>query len=611
MKKQKEKRKIIGRKYNKLGSIVWALKKLWGMDKQFVFFIFATIPVTVVLPLIQSYFAKVLLDHIGEGDPFEQLAVICMVFLTVISLLNLLKKYIDCQCWGRTYYPTQIIQNELGAISGYYTDFENTEKQDFRELCGYAMDDSSHGDCSAEYVWRDISKTLVDGFGILTLGSMLAFINPVLLVIVAVVSILSYFPTRWQDSYREKHKHLWEKEIRKVSYLQDLSENFPVAKDVKLYGMESWLENLMRHYQDYVFMWNKRCSLRGLWASMLAAAMTLIQDGAAYIFLIALLVNGQMGVGDFVFYFGIVGSIATFLTGIIGDIAKLSDRAEKIGYYRNVYDYPNSFNHGEGAPVPSSNVKIELKNVWYKYQGAEDYTIKGLNLIIEPGESIALVGLNGAGKTTLVKLICGMYAPTKGEILVNDKPIHAYNIEQYYSLISAVFQEVHMAAFTIFEFIATVDLQRSTAREDAIAALKKADLWDVIQSLPYGIDTHLMKSVYDDGVDLSGGQMQKLLLARAVYKNGPILILDEPTAALDPIAENNLYLQYRDLTKGKSSLYISHRFASTRFCDRIILLENGIITESGSHEELMKKNGQYAYMFGVQSKYYKEGEVHG
>lgn len=609
MKNKKEKRQI-GRKYNNVSSIFWALDRLWKLEKKYVFFVFAVVPVTVVLPLIQSYFSKVLIDQIGQSSQFVSLAVTCILFTAAITALSVLKKYLEARRWNYWYYPTAVFQNKLRALYHTSTDYENTEKQDYKELFNYADLDSSSGSCALEFVARDAADALTNALGIVTYASLLVFINPVVFLIVAAVSVLSYFTTRWQTVYRENHKHEWEKEQRKMEYLKGLSENFAVAKDVKLYGLEGWLNTMMRDYQTYILMWEKRCNLRGVWAAALSGLMTLIQDGAAYIFLITLLINGSIGVGDFVFYFGVVGSIAGFLSGIMGEIANLNSCAEKIAYYRNVYDYPNSFNYGEGCPIPAGQVKIELKDVWYKYSGAEDYTIKGLNLTIDGGESIALVGMNGAGKTTLVKLICGLYAPTKGEILVNGKRIEEYNVEEYYSLISAVFQKVSPMAFTFFEFLASADLQRPTAREDAVAAMKSSGIWEKIESLPGGMDTHLMKSVYDDGVDLSGGEMQKLLLARAIYKNGSILVLDEPTAALDPIAENNLYLQYRKLTKGKTSIYISHRFASTRFCDRIILLEDGVITESGTHDELMALGGQYAYMFDVQSKYYKEGEVH-
>ena len=609
MKNKKEKHQI-GRKYNKLSSLWWAVKRLCKLDRTLVVLMIATAPVAVTLPLVRSWFSKVLIDSIGVGNDFAHLAIICVSFLAVLFGLTILKSKIENRCRATTYYPTSAVAVEMLQFMRFTTDYENTEKQDFQEIEGYASNDRGHGNCSLEFVWVDISGALTNLLGIVTYASLLAFIDPLIFAIVACVSVLSYFTIRWQEVYREKHKHEWEKETRKKAYLHDLSDNFPAAKDIKLYALEGWLDKMMRDYQAYILMWNKRCSLRGVWAAVLSGVMTLIQDAAAYVFLIGLLLSNSISVGDFVFYFGVVGSIATFLTGIITDIAKLNTRAEKIGYYRSLFDYPNTFNHGEGCPLPTGDIKIELKDVWYKYSGAEDYTIKGLNLTIDGGESIALVGMNGAGKTTLVNLICGLYAPTKGEILVNGRRISEYNIDEYYSLISAVFQKNYRAAFTILEFVTSVDLTRPTAREDAIAAMKSAGIWEKIESLPNGMDTHLMKGVYDDGIELSGGELQKLLLARAIYKNGSILILDEPTAALDPIAENNLYLQYRELTKGKTSLYISHRFASTRFCDRIVLLENGVITESGSHDELMKRNGQYAYMFGVQSKYYKEGEVH-
>ncbi len=596
-------------KYSKFGCLVWAIKNLWRLDKRFVFFIFAAVPIAIISPLVSSYFSKYLIDSIGAGKPFSELVWIVVFFIVASITLAIIDSFIRTRRGSRRYYPTNVYQTDMGYAQGYRTDYENTEKQDYKKISGYAWRDASSGNCALEFIWTDLSGALIHLLGIATYASLLAFINPIVFVVVIIVSILSYFTTLWQNKYYEKHKHLWEKESRKAGYLGGLSENLQVAKDIRLYGLEEWLNKAMSDYLAHIIMWNKRCRLRGLWASLLAGLMTLIQNGVAYVVLIGMLLAGNLSAGDFVFYFGIVGSVAGFLHGIVGDIAKLNKRADKIAYYREFFDYPNKFNHGKGCELPTGAVTIELRDVWYKYDGAEDFTLKGINVTLHAGESLALVGVNGAGKTTLVKLICGLYRPTKGEILVNGKQIDEYNIEEYYTMISAVFQEIRPVCFTMFEYVASADINRSSAREDAVTAMKLAGIWDKIESLEHGMDTHLMKGVYDDGVDLSGGEMQKLVLARAIYKNGNMLILDEPTAALDPIAENNLYLKYRDLTKGKTSIYISHRFASTRFCDRIVLLEGGVITESGTHEELMEQNGQYAYMFGVQAKYYKEGEI--
>lgn len=596
-------------KYSKTGNLVWAFRKLWHIDWHFVFLIFASIPVAIILPLVNSYFAKILIDNIGSGAEFGELFLLTLGFTAAFILLDILDNFLDSRRDARRYYPTLIYQYEMNAMQNCYYDFENTERQDFKEIRGYAIGDAKNGNCALEFFGEDISNTCCHVLGIVTYVSFLSVLNPFILAAVVMTSILSFFTTRWQAAYYEKHKSEWEKESRKKDYLQGLSGDFSKAKDIKLYGLEGWINQMMRTYQTYILMWVKRCSLRGLWASLLAGLMTLLQDGIAYFALIGILLNGGITVGEFVFYFGLVASTANFLQSIIGDIAKLGIRAEKIAYYRDYYDYPNHFNHGEGCSLPKASVRIELKDVWFRYDGAEEDTLKGINLVIEGGESLALVGVNGAGKTTLIKLLCGLYVPTKGEILVGGKRIEEYNIDEYYSLISAVFQEIQAVAFTLFEFVASSDLERPAARVDAISAMKAAGIYEKVETLKHGMDTHLMKSVYDDGVDLSGGEMQKLVLARAIYKNGSILVLDEPTAALDPIAENKLYMQYRALTKGKTSIYISHRFASTRFCDRIVLLEGGRIVESGTHDELMCMGGKYAYMFGVQSKYYQEGKV--
>lgn len=606
MKDSSEKKK----RYSRTDSLAWAMKWLWRLDKGLIFFGLAAVPVALAGPLLESYFSRILIDRIGAGRTFEELAALVVSFLLLALALRILERFLQGKSFARTFYPTLVCQEEIGEELNYRTDYENTERQKYKEIFGYVVRDAE-GDCAMEGVWRDLQAALINLLGFGVYASLLMLLNPVILGVTAAAALLSYFTTRWQPVYYEKHKGKWEKEERKQSYLAGLSDNFQAAKDIKLYGLEDWIEKMMRDYQAYLLVWEKKCSLRGFWASVLAGGLTLLQNGTAYLVLIGMLLGGGLTVGEFVFYFGIAGGVAGFMQGIIGDVARLNTRAEKIAYYRELFDYPCKLNHGPGSSLPTGPVKIELRDVWYRYDGAEDYTLKGVSLTLEPGESLALVGMNGAGKTTLVKLLCGLYTPAKGEILVGGKNISEYNIEEYYSMISAVFQSVHAVAFTIFEFVACFDVERPGAREEAAAAMQAAGIWEKIESLPKGMDTHLMKGIYDDGVDLSGGELQKLVLARAIYKDGAILILDEPTAALDPIAENRLYLKYRELTRGKTSIYISHRFASTRFCDRIVLLEEGQIRECGTHEELMRQKGRYAEMFGVQSKYYEEGMSNG
>ncbi len=595
------------KKYSTAGCYFFAIKKMWKLDRWFVPLIFAGFLPEVVRSLAADYFPGHLIGLIGGGAAFRQLLPACAVFIGLNILLQLLQQFIGSRRQGRCYYPTTVYQTEMGARKNYEMDYENTFKQDFKETAGYAWGDAVTGGCALEFFWRELSDGIYHLAAIAAYVSLLTVLNPVLVAVIAGVSFASYFTSRWRAVYYEKNKHKWEKDIRKRDYLKGLSGEFSLAKDIKLYGLEGWLEQMMQGYQSAILAWNRRCSLRELLAKLLYWLMDLVKNGAAYFVLIGFLLEGSISVGEFVFYFNMLLSLGGFFESIIGDMAKLNTRAEKIAYYREFYDYPDRFNHGAGCKLPTGPVTIELKDVWYRYDGADRDTLKGIDLVIGEGERLALVGVNGAGKTTLVKLICGLFQPTKGEILVNSKRIDEYNIEEYYSLISAVFQEIHPIAFTLFEFVASADLQRPTAREDAIRAMKSAGIYEKIQSLPGGMDTHLMKGIHDDGVDFSGGEMQKLMLARAIYKDGSILVLDEPTAALDPVAENNLYLQYQGLTQGKTSVYISHRFASTRFCDRIVLLEDGVIKDTGSHKELMEQNGSYAYMFGVQSKYYQAG----
>lgn len=246
---------------------------------------------------------------------------------------------------------------------------------------------------------------------------------------------------------------------------------------------------------------------------------------------------------------------------------------------------------------------VEFKDVSFSYDNKSN-AINNVSFKVKPGEKIAIVGNNGAGKTTCMKLLSGLYTPQKGQIMINGKDMTDINRDEYFNNFSALFQDSFFLPATIAQNV-SMNCDRDIDKEKLFDSLNKAGILNKINSLPDKENTLLNKELFDNAVNFSGGEMQRIFLARALYKDAPIVILDEPTSALDPIAENQLYIRYNEMTKEKTSFYISHRLSSTGFCDRILFLKDGEIIEEGKHEELMAKKGEYFKMFEAQSYYYK------
>ena len=325
--------------------------------------------------------------------------------------------------------------------------------------------------------------------------------------------------------------------------------------------------------------------------------ISLIRDIPIFYWIILNLKEGNIAISEFYILFSAIFSFVIYVDRLADQTAFFIRDLKLFKYFFNILDYPEKYYN----KIDFENVDIELKNISFKYPNAKNYTLKDINLSLSDNESIALVGENGAGKTTLALILAGLYEPTSGDIFLNGKNIDTYNIDRT-DLVSAIFQDTLIMPYSIRENVAM-----NTKKSDLSEIYNKTGLNQIIDKFDKKDEQILLRTLDDNGVDLSGGQKQRLLLARAINKTSAnILILDEPTAQLDALAEKELYELYNQISKDKASIFISHRLASTKFCDKIIYLKNGKIEESGTHEELMVANGEYKELFDIQAKNYKE-----
>ena len=379
--------------------------------------------------------------------------------------------------------------------------------------------------------------------------------------------------------------------------------------------MAAWLNGIYDRNLKGLLGWYRKYTAKLFGVSAADSALAFVREGVTYAYLLYLALNGKITAAEFVLYFHVVAGFSAWLGNLLGQASELQQLNQCMNRFRSYLEYPEKYLREGGKPVGDRTEpkRMELRDVRFRYDEKGENVINGLSLTLESGEHLAVVGLNGAGKTTLVKLLCGLTEPSEGTVLYDGTDIREFNQEEYYRLFGAVFQDYSLLPVTIEEIVA--ENEREQIDHSRVeTCLKQAGLWEKISSLPDGVKSKYDKAFWDDGVNLSGGEIQKLLLARALYRNAQVIVLDEPTAALDPVSENRLYETYDEVMQGKTTVFISHRLASTRFCHRIVLIEHGQITEEGTHEELLAIKGRYYELFETQAKYYREnpeGEVSG
>lgn len=556
--------------------------------------------------MLELYVTPTVLGSLERHDALGKLLGIISFFALGIAAVSAFTGYLEKnQMFARTpvrFSITCKIWEKAGTCS-----YPVRESQDFIRSYAKAMD-GAHGNMSpTEDIWNTFAKMIQNILGFAIYVCLLTNVDMVIALVTTILAAAGYLVNSYLNGWSYRHKEEEADIKNRFFYFQEKARDRRLAKDIRIFGMGEWLEELMdkciRMQQDFYLRRERVCLI----ADVTDIVLSFLRNGIAYAWLLYLTLRENLSVSAFLLYFTAVSGFTTWISGMLQSFSTLHRQSIEISVIREIGDYEEPFLFAEGKKLAVDKgvpYTIALKDVTFRYPGSEREIFSHLNLILHSGERLAVVGANGAGKTTLVKILCGFYEPDEGEVLLNGVNIKEYDRRDYYRLFAAIFQDFSLLAGDVAENVAS--FERKIDMDRVRDCIGKAGLDKKIEELPEGYHTHLVKEVYEDAAEFSGGEMQRLMMARLLYKDSPVMILDEPTAALDAIAESDIYQKYQELTRGKSSVFISHRLASTRFCDRIILLEDGKIVEEGTHEELLARGKAYARLFAIQSRYYRK-----
>ena len=570
-------------------------------DKKSLIYFLIRVPALVLQPIVTAYIPKAMIDCIDKGATVGRLTLVVGLLSVLVVLTTWLAPFMQELLNG----SARIIRMRYAVLAfrkNLNTDYTNIENPEGREKNKRAMEFyRSYYSGSADFL-DSSNQFCVCIVGVIASLMLIYKINFIMILVILATCVCEFFLLKFLNKKEKKTKDERSSVFVHFDYYYNLCRDFSAAKDIRLYGFTDYFMSAVARIIYDLEQINQKFMRQNIKVGGTRALLNLLRELVAYAYLTYLVCRGKLSVSDFIFYFGIITGFSNWILNAVYQYSNLERCCNDCAAFR---EFVESTDESENKPnVNFDSVdSIEFKNVSFTYPSAEKSTINNMSFKVNKGENIAVVGENGAGKTTAVKLLCGLYYPTSGDILVNGKSSLDFSSDSYFNLFSAVFQDYYFMPMTIAENVCTTSDYDS---ERLYSAFEKAGIANKINTLPDKEKSYMIKDVYKEAVDFSGGEKQKLLLAKAIYKNAPVLILDEPTAALDPIAENELYLKYNEMTSGKISFFISHRLSSTRFCDRILFIKDGRIAESGTHEELMELKGSYYRMYQVQSYYYKE-----
>ncbi|MDD7523454.1 MAG: ABC transporter ATP-binding protein [Clostridiales bacterium] len=577
-------------------------------------------------PYVSIYLSALVIDELAGSRNVERLQLLVLITLASAAVIALgtalLKKWTEAQSAGMWFKVENILSEKMLDMD--YVSLDETHTAELLSTIRQNMNGGGWGLYRVVVAYEELCSSILTILGGISLtvslfvsrvpdgaGALSALNNPlvVLAVITVMLAVTFIAPVlnNKSGSYYAKHADSHNLGNRLFSFFGWLGYYSELAPDVRIYRQDR-ICGRHNHNKDDTFCSNGLFA-RLAWGPMglfaaAGSAVSVIFTGVVYAFVCLKALAGAFGLGSVTQYVASITKVSGGMSSFVSTLGDMRNNAPFLELTFEFLDIPNNMYQGSLTVEKRNDRKyeVEFRNVSFKYPGSENYALRNVNMKFEIGKRLAVVGMNGSGKTTFIKLLCRLYDPTEGEILLNGIDIRKYNYAEYMNIFSVVFQDFKLFSLTLGENVASGS---RIDREKVIDCLNKAGFGGRLAEMPNGIDTYLYTDYEKDGVNVSGGEAQKIAIARALYKDSPFIILDEPTAALDPIAEAEIYGKFDEIAGDKTAIYISHRLSSCKFCDEIAVFHEGAVIQQGTHASLVAdESGKYYELWHAQAQYY-------
>lgn len=583
----------------------WFLLKLtYRYSKSAIVYLVLEQIVNFVIPISSIVIPKYIIDGLVNGKDVGYIFFFVALLVGLQLFGSVLSNFFHTQYFIKKFIVSNAYKINMSDVL-LQADIEQLEKasfQDLQEKSQRFLTADGYGFGGVlDIAARAFSKVVL----LFTIIAIIINLNPIIIFIyILLVLCNSFVSSKIKKANIELDLQRPAQE-RRMRYYSTICSNIKYAKEVRLENMLTWIKKKLNERSNILKEFYQKSMYNSLISQLFASFTSFIQQVVAYAYLVYNILNNVFGIGSFTMYLNAINSFSSTVQDIMGCFIDLK-RFDI--YYASVEEYlsiPQKLRDGKKEHLKlNQSPVIEFVNVSFRYPGNDHYQINNLSIKIKAGETLSIIGENGAGKTTFIKLLTRLYEPTEGKILLNGVNINQFDYDDYMRIFSVVFQDFNLYSCTLKENICFSD-EVSTEEADKITdALIRSGFGGKLNNIQKGIDVSIGKEFDDEGFEPSGGEGQKIALARAIYKNANIMILDEPTSALDPRAEFEIYSKFKELVQSKTAIYISHRLAICRFCDKIAFFKNGEIIEYGNHDELLKLDGSYAELFNIQAQYY-------